>query len=238
MSDLYTKDNEVWCKEYTELYIPKEYFEEGVAENAGATIETFGVVYFRTFVNDKPGKLKRLDIPATISVVNSTYSDTTIKLTGIGEIPVMAVKFMPDSPMFHQTLEQGRLVAEKFLHMMMNGKLPKTLGYDELINLWWTNLAISGVSFQVPSKIYEMIISTVYRDSHNTKLRFGQWIGKQVTPNWYAYQTGSIREIVKNLSTFSGMVFEDMGNMISSGIANTIDDVEEPISPLEKLIHY
>lgn len=238
MSDLYAKDNDIWCREYTELYIPKSYFEEKVAENRGDTIETFGVIYFRTFVNDKPGKLKRIDIPATISIINSTYTDSVITITGVGELPVMAVKFMPNSPMFHQTLEQGRLVAEKFLHMMINGKLPHTLSYDELINLWWKNLEISGVTFQVPSKIYEMIIATVYRDSHNTKQRFGQWVGKQVTANWYAYVTGSIREIVKNLSTFSGMVFEDMGNMISSGIANSIDNVEEPISPLEKLIHY
>jgi len=44
--------------------------------------------------------------------------------------------------------------------------------------------------------------------------------------------------VVKDLSTFSGMVFEDIGMMISNGINNSIEGVEEPVSPLEKIIHY
>jgi len=40
------------------------------------------------------------------------------------------------------------------------------------------------------------------------------------------------------ISTFSGIVYEDINRMITSGLNNTLEGVEEQISPLEKIIHY
>ena len=71
-----------------------------------------------------------------------------------------------------------------------------------------------------------------------SKKRYGQYFGKQTNPTGYDYKTGNVRSVVKDLSTFSGMVFEDISTMISNGISNSIDNVEEPVSPLEKIIHY
>ena len=132
----------------------------------------------------------------------------------------------------------GREVAEAFLESILSGKLPKTLNYEKIIDMWWRNLEISGVSFKVPSKIFEMIIATIYRSPNDPKKRYGQYYGKQVHPDGYDYKTGNVRNVVKDLSTFSGMVFEDMGTMISNGINNSIENIDEPISPLEKIIHY
>ena len=238
LSDLYTKDYKIYCKDYLELYIPMAYFEDKVAENTGAIINTFGVLYYRVYVDNKPKDLCRLDIPAMIEVYTSTFEYSSIVVPNSGALQVMVVKYLPNTPIMAQSITRGKEVAEKFLHMMINGKLPHTLDYRDLINLWWKNLEISGVSFQVPSKVYEMIIANVYRSPTDMKRRFGQYIGKQSKPDFTSYKTGTIRDIVKNLSTFSGMVFEDMGNMISNGIANSIDNIEEPVSPLEKIIHY
>lgn len=83
-----------------------------------------------------------------------------------------------------------------------------------------------------------MIIASIYRNPNNPKERYGQLYGKQHNPTGYDYSTENVREVVKNLSTFSGMVFEDIGSMITSGINNTANNVDESISPLEKVIHY
>ena len=83
-----------------------------------------------------------------------------------------------------------------------------------------------------------MIIAATYRNPHNTKERYGQYYGRQTNPNGYDYKTGNVREVVKDLSTFTGMVFEDISGMISNGINNSINNNEEPVSPLEKIIHY
>ena len=153
-------------------------------------------------------------------------------------IDVMTLEYLKDSYVLHQTIAKGRDVANAFLNMMLAGKLPTTLNYTKIIDIWWKNLEISGVSYKVPSKIFEMIIATIYRNSHNTKERYGQYYGKQTNPSGYDYTTGNVRDVVKDLSTFSGMVFEDIGTMISNGINNSIDNIDEPISPLEKIIHY
>ena len=150
----------------------------------------------------------------------------------------MVLEYPKDSYMFHQTLAKGRTVAESFLSSILAGKLPKTLYYPDIINKWWRNMDIASVSFKVPSKIFEMIIASIYRNPHNIKERYGQYYGKQTNPNGYDYVTGNVRNVVKNLSTFSGMVFEDISGMISNGINNGLNDTEEPISPLEKIIHY
>jgi hypothetical protein len=120
----------------------------------------------------------------------------------------------------------------------LNGKLPVTLKYDDLIDLWWRNLEISGISFKVPSKIYELVLSAIYRDPSNLKKRYGQKYGKQTNPTGYDYATGNVRSVVRNLSTYSGMVFEDISGMITSGIDNSLNEVDEQVSPLEKIMHY
>jgi hypothetical protein len=120
----------------------------------------------------------------------------------------------------------------------MNGKLPKTLDYAKLADMWWRNLNLADISFKVPSKIYECIIATIYRDPNDITQRFGQYYGKSSSISGYKYQTGNIRDIVESLSTFSGIVYEDINRMITSGINNSLEGREEPVSPLEKIMKY
>lgn len=235
---LYAKDGKIFCRDYMELYIPMIYFENGIASNKGASIETLGLLYTRAFPGGEEGPVRFFNIPSVVNVNIYDFENETIRLPNGKSVDVMTLKYMKDSCVLHQTVTRGREVAEDFLAMILNGKLPKTLDYRRIINLWWRNLEISGVSFKVPSKIYEMIIASIYRSPSDPKERFGQYFGRQTNPSGLDYKTGNVRSVVKELSTFSGMVFEDIGTMISNGISNSIDGVEEPVSPLEKIIYY
>lgn len=237
MSELYAKDGKIYCKEYMELYIPMSYFNDGIAINNGSAIETFGVLYTRSFPGGKEGPLKLFNVPTFINVKLYEFRQDKIRIHDKA-IDVMALEYIKDSYVLHQTVANGREVAEAFLATMLSGKLPKTLNYARIIDIWWKNLEISGVSFKVPSKIFEMIIASIYRSPNNPKDRYGQYYGRQTNPNGYDYQTGNVRSVVRDLSTFSGMVFEDIGNMITNGINNSLDEYEEPESPLERIIHY
>lgn len=237
-SNLYAKDGEIYTNEYFEIYVPMNYFQRKVnlATNMGSIVRTFGVLYCRTGDESAPIKLFQFPTVIDITVHEFVYESITIPHGG-ERIEVMTLKYLPDTQVMHQTLPKGKDIAESFLSIMLNGKLPHTIDYRVLINMWWQNLDISGVSFQVPSKIYEMIIATIYRDPKNIKKRFGQYFGKHSNANPYDYTTGNVRNIVKNQSTFSGMVFEDIAMMISNGINNSIDGTEEQVSPLEKIIY-
>jgi len=237
MGVLYAEGGKIMCKEYVEIYIPQEYFDTGIAQNRGASIETLGVLYIREFKKGNPEEIKLLDMPViTEFMVYNKHTDT-INVRG-KNVECMALEYPPNSYIVHQTLPKGREIANAFLDSVLAGKLPKTLNYSKLIDIWWTNLQISGVSYKVPSKIFEMILASIYRNPHNVKERYGQLYGRQENPNGYDYTTENVRQVVKDLSTFSGMIFEDIGTMITSGINNSATNVEEPVSPLEKIIHY
>ncbi len=239
MGVLYAKEGKIYCNEYMEIYIPVEYFDNKsrFAVNEGSAVETIGILYTRSFPGGNEGKIQLLKLPVVVKLMLYDFRYETIKVHG-KSLDVMTLQYMKDSYVLHQTVQKGREVAEAFLASMLSGKLPRTLNYSKIIDLWWRNLEISGVSFKVPSKIYEMIIATIYRNPHDRKKRYGQYYGAQSNPTGYDYVTGDVRSVVKDLSTFSGMVFEYISKMISNGIINSIEDNEEAVSPLEKIIKY
>lgn len=237
MGILYAANGKLFCNDYMELYVPMEYFNNNMAFNKGASIETFGTIYVREFPKGEPGPFRLLNAPTVIDVMVYDFSHETIKVHG-KNVDVVTLKYIKDSYVMHQSVTKGRTVAEDFLALLLAGKLPRTLNYAQVLDIWWRNLQISGINYKVPSKIYEMIIASIYRNPHNTKERYGQYYGRQTNPSGYDYKTEKVKDAVKDLSTFSGMVFEDIGLMISNGINNTIDNVDEPVSPLEKIIHF
>lgn len=236
MGALYAKDGQIYANEPLELYIPMDYFNSGMAENAGISVETFGILFIKTF-GSKESDYKLFNIPSIINVMIHEFKYETITIHG-DTMDVMTLEYAKDTVIMKQTLVRGRVISEFFLTNILKGKIPSCIAYSKLIDIWWKNLEIAGVSYKSPSKIFEFIISAIYRNPNNLKERFGQLYGKQANPNEYNYAAKNVREVVKNLSTFSGMVFEDIGAMISSGISNSINEVEEPESPLEKIIHY
>ena len=236
---LYSSDGKIYNKSYCEIYIPMTYFDakNKFATNNGLVISTFGLLFIQEFISGTPQGIKLLNIPTVININVYETEEGSIDIHG-KNVKVLISKYIKDSFMFFEYVTQGREVAESFLSLVMNGKLPHTLDYAKLSNIWWKNLELSGVSFKVPSKIYEMIIAAIYRLPQNFKERFGEYYGKHSNSNGYKYSTGNIRDIVENSSTFAGLVYEDINRMITSGINNSIEGIEEPVSPLEKLISY
>ena len=234
---LYDKNGKLFTSQYTELYIPEIYFEDGFAEDKGDNITSLGLVYIRSFPGGKPDSIKFLNLPIEMDFMKYDIEVGEIKIHG-NTIPVKILKYIKDSFICNQNVPQGRLISETFVKYLLHGKLPKTINYTDLLNIWWKNLEISGINFKVPSKIYEIILSNLYRNARNKKERYGQSFGKSSDSSGYGYQTMNVRSVVEGLSTFSGMVFEDMNQMITSAINNSIEGIEEPISPLEKIIYY
>lgn len=237
MGCLYAKGGKIYTNKYMEFYVPMEYFNVGMAYNKGISIETFGVVYVREFDKGNEGPIRLFNAPTVINLMLYEFEQEFITINN-KSISVMTLKYLQDSCVMHQSVTKGRMIAEDFLALMLAGKLPSTLKYDQVIDTWWRNLEIAGINYKVPSKIYEMIIASIYRNPHNPKERYGQYYGRSNTATGYDYKTEKVKDVVKDLSTFSGMVFEDIGLMISNGINNSLDDIDEPISPLEKIIHY
>ena len=238
MDLLYADQGKIYCSQYMEIYIPMTYFEgSSIAFNEGASIRTIGLVYARAFPGGKPGPIQLFNLPVIVKFMVYETKQETIRIRN-KSIEVMTLQYMPKAYVLHQSVTKGREVAGAFLDMILAGKIPPTVNYNQVIDLWWRNLEIAGVSYKVPSKIFEMIIASIYRNPHDLKKRYGQYYGSHPNSDGYDYATGNVRSVVKQLSTFSGMVFEDNNSMISNGINNAAQGKEEPESPLEKIIHY
>lgn len=233
MGLLYAKDGKLHASQPLDICVPLEY--EPV--NQGVTIETFGLLFIRPVDDGQPGEVKLMMVPATISLSIYDTEEQNVKIHG-KLVRCLVCHYLKDLPILNQFVVKSRERAEEFLRLVMNGKLPKVIDYAILADTWWRNLEISGISFRVPSKIYELILATVYRNPANMKQRFGEIYGKQPVPDGFHYATGNVRDIVANLSTFSGFIYEDLGRMITSGVNNSMEGVEEPVSPLEKIINY
>src|SRR5699024_5120257 len=104
-------------------------------------------------------------------MVYETKQDT-IKVNN-RSIEVMTLQYMKDAYVLHQSVTKGREVAGSFLNLILGGKIPTSINYSQVIDLWWRNLEIAGISYKVPSKIFEMIIASIYRNPHNPKKRYG-----------------------------------------------------------------
>jgi hypothetical protein len=235
---LYAKDDRLYNSEYCEIYIPKSYFKDNrYAKNIGSAVEVFGLIYIRKFTGGKPGSIDFIDLPTNLEIQLYGSKEDVIKING-KSIDVVVLQFLENSFIMRQTTGKGREIAENFLDYVMKGKLPETLSYLELIDIWWNNLTLADVDFKIPSKMYEMILAAIYRSPKDMKMRFGQYLGLNANTDPYSYVTGNVRDIVESLSTFSGIIYEDIKRMITSGINNSLAGVEEPVSPLEKIMHY
>lgn len=234
---LYEKDGKIYTNQYLEIHVPLNYFDDKFAVDRGSLVETIGLLFVTPYIDGKSQGKKLLNIPTAIEIMLYDSINEEIQVHG-KPVKVMTLKYMKDSYVLHQTVQKGREVAGAFLNLMLMGKLPDVLNYPKVLDIWWRNLEISGVSYKVPSKIYELIIANIYRNPNNTKERFGELYGKQSPPDGFNYETGNVRDVVEGLSTFSGMIFEDINRMITSGINNSLDGIEEPVSPLEKIIYY
>lgn len=230
---LYSKEHKVYAKDYIEIYIPLDYFEDNLAVNKGDKISTFGLV----FIRKKEGPFKLITVPITFELQLYEMEDTEITIQGI-KIPCKALKYLKDSYVFDPSVQQTFNDGEAWVTMILNGKVPKCINYAKLIDIWWKNCEISNTDLKCNNKIMELIIAAMYRSRKDFKRRYGQEYGLRTEQVGYDYATGNVRDVVESLSTFSGMVFEDISRMITSGINNSTEGIEEPVSPFEKIIHY
>lgn len=237
---MYVKEHNIYAKDYLEIYIPLNYFENDSKDNPeaacavdhGRSVSVFALLYCK----GKSGNYKFMNVPTKIEVMQYSFDDeNTITIHG-KTIKVRTLKFMKDSLICSDTVVQNFNLGEAWVDMLLNGKVPSAINYPKLINIWWNNCEITGIDLQCNSKIMELVITNLYRNAANKKERYGIVYGKKTSPEGYDYDNQNYRNVVKSLSSFSGFIFEDISSMITSGINNSLEKIEEPESPLEKII--
>ncbi len=229
----------VFNGDYLEMYIPVYYFESNLAENSGNAIRVFGLFNVRVFINDKPLKVETLNIPSMIYIYPSDIEKRTMQLIegeyGEPEQYIVA-KFYKGNRIMVNSIAQDASNVELFLNIIFNSKLPKTLSYHDMLNVWLKNLQLNNVKLGVPSAPLEIIIREICRNKNKPEEPFSKVVGKNPNVSEYSYRTANIREICARNSTFAALTFEDMDAMITSSLNINRYKKEETVSPIEKII--
>ena len=237
-------DNYVYFDgKYMEVYIPEMYFEKDIAEIVGDHFRTMGVLNFRTFSDidgTKPGKLRTFNLPIDINTYPSGGYDIK-KMDLVGnkiEDTYYVCKYYNGDKFCTSKNAASRIAFERFLNILIGGKLPATLPYKDVIDIWNRNLAMNGISFDIPDVVKEVVIASIYKSKSDPHIPFSKVIGKNPKTSQYAYITASPRDIAKQSSTYIGISFENMDEMLINGINNGRYGKKEIESPMEEVLKY
>lgn len=235
----------IFTGQVMKAYIPQEYFKMNVAQDYGGDhIEVLGLFNVR-FFSDKEGKkpignLETVNIPTNINIYPSdTVTEELELVKGVGVDKYQVMTFYGGEPFTDKYIIQNSKAAESFLNILEGGKIPPTIPYDKLFDIWTMNMTLNGVAMKdVPYSSREMILAEKYRDKKNPAYRFGIRAGKDPRTSMYDYIAANPRMLTKYSSTFAGFTFEDFDTMVTNGLNISKSGRKQIESPMEPLLKY
>lgn len=226
-------------------YIPMDYFDmENAIDYGGEYYECLGLFNVEFFsdidATKRIGKLETFNVPTMIKLYPTSSEIREVELVKeAGIIKYQIMKFLKNEPVTDKFIIQKSKAVEGFAKLIESGKIPLTIPYDKLYDIWTTNMQLNGVGMSdVPSFSREMIIAEKYRDKKNPSFRFGIKVGKDPKTSMYDYKPVSARTLTKYSSTFSGFTFEDFDTMVINGLNISKTGRKQTESPIEPIIKY
>jgi hypothetical protein len=223
---------------YLECYIPSIYFASNLGENYGSDLRVFGIFNVRVFTEKmQPMKLETMNFPSIISIHPSEVEEKLLSLLpDVDPEKYTIAKFYRGGKVMRNAIPQDSSNVELFINLITKGKLPRTIPYGSILDMWMKNLMINKVKLGVVSSVLESIIAEFYRDKDKPEIKFAKTIGANPNASEYAYKPANIREICARSSTFAALTFEDMDAMLTSSINISKYNKEQVESPLEKIL--
>lgn len=225
---------------YAEFYVPKYFLQDGLAEDAGEYFKSFGLFYIRAFSSlDKPDEFEILNLPSTINFFPTDKENRKMTIEG-HEDDFIVLKFFKGDNITQSAITCSNGAPEDFLNTILRGRIPKNVPYKYVLEAFIKVFDMNKVSIPVPIFTLEMLISEVYRYKNNPSLKYGQVLSKEFNPKdkQISYRTANIRDICKANSSFAGISFENIDEMITSAINNNREKRIETKTPFEDVIKY
>lgn len=223
---------------YCEFYIPSYYFDSGWAKLLTKSIITLGVFNVGIFEKGQFKEFKILNLPTSIELFYTDIEKRTLDFPGSPNTPCTVIKYIKDQTIMNSYTIENSSNSESYLDLIVKGKLPGTIPYSKVLNIWKKNQELNDVHFGVPSATLEMILAVSYRDKQDMTKKFATRYGSDMNLSEYDYVTANIRKICQYASTFTAMTYEDINSMITTSVNRTRDGKYEVNSPVEKVIKY
>ena len=232
-----------------EIYIPKELFDAeridkdiehaAVATSIGDGFKIIALMNARAAI--KPGDkiedspLYTFNYPQVILTYPSSSSDEKLALRR-GDEPsdYKVLRYEQGDILMSAQIQKNGDNCTKFLNLLIRGKIPDTIRYEDIFLLWKKNLLINDVNPGVPDVYLQFIISEIYRDKSDPRKRFRFIYGKDMKRN--DYTASNIRGVVSASSVFASQIFEHISRMMTTSINMSRRGLKQDRSPIEKVL--
>jgi len=237
-NNFFKRSNKELLVNCTELkvYIPNSYFINEIAELVGSKVDTIGIFYFSIHGTENEdiskGVLHYLKLPSVITLAPKFMTKQRLKIKDNPE-EIYSVLHFSMGDVFLESVEiiQSTLNTISFINLLHSGKLPTSIKYHEIIELYRENLTLNDVNLKVPSLVLEAIISELCRSKTNQNLPHRRDLERD-------FEFYPIKMLPHLNSTFASLSFEDPKKGLTLSIKRKRDGREQNISPVEKVIKY
>ena len=235
----------IFTGDYLDIYVPRDSFDDGFARYNGNYINTIGIFFFEIIKAkdiENEGRKRVFHKMTFPNNIDFQYTDILSYKGSINGTPNIQydVFRLENGNQFIANVNYQKLsdTVITFVNKLHNGKMPKILTYNEILEMYHGVLALNGINLKAPSLLYELVISESCRDSKDISkpFRFKAAKGKNFDP--YGYKNIRINRLPQINSTFAGLTFENMTDSVITSLDRTVNGGKEQPSPIEDTIKY
>lgn len=246
MANLYFKKDErniTFTGVYMEAYIPTLFFDKGLAELIGEHFNTLGMFTVKIF-KDQDGKFpigdfKLLNVPMELTTYPSGGFEENVEVNMTGVVEKCTVlKYYTDDVFMRSIIPCSTSVFTGIIQLLLQGKFPSVIPYDKVLDVWEKSFEVNQAYIDIPDLIKEIVVSQIYRSKKDISIPFGKVVGRNPKTNMLDYMTVNPRELSISNSNFTGIIFEDMEQMLVGGMVNTKKNKNQANTPMEEVMTY
>ena len=224
------------------FYVPAAYFNNDVkipiAEYRGQYVSFIGICNYAIIdENGRRSKIHPFIFPTMFLCKPGeidTQSGRNMKLDGTEASDYILLKFKKGDQVVSDTeVPQDISNVEMFFKMaIMTAKIPTTIPYDRLWELFFESAKLNNLSYGLNIQLFGILIAAICRDPNNLAKRFCDTDMKDMNN----YTLINIKMVPKYVSPYIALTSENWDEAVRSAVLLS-DEVEKtPISPLEKVV--
>jgi hypothetical protein len=232
------------------IQIPEKFIEDGITQINQTTITTLGIFEGLIFDDINEEDITKYNhkfvykLPATIYMKPSHIDKTTVTVEDIETETVVKENYYNfiflngDTFIVSTSLVQSFGVVDNFINMMLNGKLPKNIRYDE-ISAIWSNCAFINGSGSMGSDFVTLstIVSNLVRDPLDLSKPFRLSAEEYYKKGVYNGKMLMYRDIPRYISNFTAITGSDPKHSITVAMERIHGEGNKDIiSPVEENI--
>ena len=220
------------------FYVPMNYFSNTskvpIATIVGQYVSTIGLFNWAIIdKNGKRGQLHTFYFP-TMFLCKPDEMEKVKNLSLDGEDPsdYMLLKFTLGDEIVSECRVPQLIdnVEMTFKMSIMTAKIPNTIPYDKLWEVYMESASLNGFSYNLNIQLFGLLISRLCRDKNDLTKMFCETDMKDMT----AYKLVDIRMVPKYISPYTAITSENWDEAVRAAVL--MKDKDTPVSPLEKII--